>query len=128
MSYLIAKADDGSDVTISIRGPVEIGRSKEGYIVVAKMGSGSISLGIADATVSRTHASIYLESGRLMIKDLGSKNGTSVNDVLLPGWKPGMQSNPVELKNDNSIKFGCNTLVRVIVGERTLKLEEWNKT
>jgi len=119
MSSLVAKSDDGRDVSVPITGSIVIGRSDRDYTVLAKSGLDSISLGISDATVSRSHACIYLESGKLMVKDVGSKNGTIVNDLPLPGWKPGQESRPVEIKGDATIKLGHNTQVRLIVEDST---------
>lgn len=50
--------------------PVTIGKSKELVDIVLK-----------DNTVSRMHASILNEEGRISIKDIGSANGTYVNSV-----------------------------------------------
>ena len=119
MSSLVAKSDDGRDVSVPITGSIVIGRSDRDYTVLAKSGLDSISLGISDATVSRSHACIYLESGKLMVKDVGSKNGTIVNDLPLPGWKPGQESRPVEIKGDATLKLGHNTQVRLIVEDST---------
>jgi pSer/pThr/pTyr-binding forkhead associated (FHA) protein len=119
MSSLVAKSDDGRDVSIPITGPIVIGRSDKDYTVSVRSGIDSISLGISDATVSRSHACVYLESGKLMVKDVGSKNGTIVNGVPLPGWKPGQESRPVEIKGDTTLKLGHNTQVRLTVEDST---------
>ena len=122
MSYLVAKSDDGRDISISITGPIVIGRSDKDFTVLVKSGIDNISLGISDATVSRSHACVYLESGKVMVKDVGSKNGTSVNDVRLPNWKPGQESRPVEIKEDAILKLGYNTQVRLIIEEATQRI------
>jgi len=127
MSYLIARGDDGRDVSVSLMEPVEIGRGDKDFTVVVRAGSGTVSLGISDATVSRNHARIYTESGRLMLKDLGSRNGTTLNNRPLPGWRSGSESEPVEITENSSIKFGHNTPVRIALGERTLTPEEWGR-
>jgi len=122
MSYLVAKSDDGRDVSVSITGPIVIGRSDKDFTVLVRSGVDSILLGISDATVSRSHACVYLEAGKVMVKDVGSKNGTMVNDVRLPGWKPGQESRPVEIKEDAILKLGYNTQVRLIVEESTQRI------
>ena len=128
MSYLVAKSDDGRDISISITGSMEIGRSHEDFTVVVRSGDGIVSLGISDATLSRVHACVYLDSGRLMVKDLGSKNGTLVNNVSLQGWAPGTESRPKEIKGNSILKLGYNTQVQLIIGESTLKLGELDTT
>lgn len=119
MSSLIAKSDDGRDISVTITGPIVIGRSDKDYTVLVKSGLDSTSLGISDATVSRSHACVYLESGKLMVKDVGSKNGTIIHDVPLPGWKPGQESRPVEIKENTTLKLGHNTQVQLIVEDST---------
>ena len=58
---------------------IRVGRSKESDLVVG------------DRTVSRKHADLEMKVGRLILRDLGSANGTFVNDVsvseqpLFPG-------------------------------------------
>src|SRR5205823_2275140 len=37
-----------------------------------------------DAMVSRKHSKIYLEGGRYVVEDLGSANGTLVNNARVP--------------------------------------------
>lgn len=128
MSYLVAKSDDGRDISISIIGSIEIGRSHEDFTVVARSGDDIVSLGISDATVSRVHACVYLESGRLMVKDLGSKNGTLINNISLQGWAPGKESRPKEIKEDSILKLGYNTQVQLIIGEPTQRIERLDIT
>jgi pSer/pThr/pTyr-binding forkhead associated (FHA) protein len=127
MSYLIARSDDGRDISVSLFGPAEIGRGDKDFTVMARTGGDTVSLGIGDATVSKSHARLYMESGRLMLKDLGSRNGTLLNGSPLPGWKSGTESQPVEITEDSNVKFGLNTPVRIAVGKRTLTAEEWGR-
>ena len=128
MSYLVAQSDDGHDISISILESIEIGRSYEDFTVLVRSGDDIISLGISDATVSRVHTCVYLEYGRLMVKDLGSKNGTLVNDVSLPGWEPGKESHTTEIRNDSILKLGYNTQIRLIIGEPTQRIGELDVT
>ena len=127
MSYLIARSDDGRDVSVSLWEPAEIGRGDKDFTVIVRARGDTTSLGIADATVSKNHARIYTESGRIMLKDLGSKNGTLLNDNPLPGWRSGIESQPVEITEDSNVKFGLNTSVRITLGARTLTPEEWGR-
>jgi pSer/pThr/pTyr-binding forkhead associated (FHA) protein len=116
MSYLIARSDDGRDVSVSVLEPAEIGRGDKDFTVVVRSRGETISLGIVDASVSRNHARVYAESGKLMLKDLGSKNGTMLNGSPLPGWQRG-----------SNVNFGHNTSVRITLGTRTLTPEEWGR-
>jgi len=70
VSYLIAKSDDGRDIAVPLREPLEIGRSNKDFTVVVRTRGDTVSLGVTDATVSKTHALIYPESGKLMLMDL----------------------------------------------------------
>ena len=128
MSYLVAKSDDGRDITIVINGSIEIGRSYEDYTVLVRSGDDIVSLEISDATVSRVHACVYLEYGKLMVKDMGSKNGTLVNNVSLPGLAPCKESRPKEIKDDSILKLGYNTQVHLITGEPTQRMGELDIT
>ena len=127
MSYLIARSDRGQDVSVSLREPVEIGRGDKDYTVVVRSRGETTSLGITDATVSKKHALIYTEAGKLMIKDIGSANGTMLNNAPLPGWKHGVESQSVEIVENSNVKFGYNTVVRITLGERTLTPQEWKR-
>ncbi len=56
------------------------------------------NLAIPDARVSRRHARIYRRGGAYLIEDLGSSNGTYVNEVKLSG--------PQLLRSDDAIRVG----------------------
>lgn len=127
MSYLIARSDDGRDVSVSLLEPAEIGRGAKDFAVIVRTRGDTVSLGIEDATVSKNHARLYTESGRLMLKDLGSTNGTLLNGSPLPGWSRGTESQPVEITEDSNVEFGYNTSVRITLGTRTLTPEEWGR-
>jgi pSer/pThr/pTyr-binding forkhead associated (FHA) protein len=55
---------------------------------------------IVDATVSRRHAQVTLEGGRLLIEDFGSTNGTKVGDRRLAAGEQ------VPAGNGDTIRFG----------------------
>ena len=75
---------------IKISGPVTVGRSK------------SATVSIDDLMLSREHARIYLDGGRHVVSDLGSKNGTFLNGALL--------RQPESLKTGDRIKIGPASL------------------
>lgn len=64
------------------------GREPSGLLAAAELTSGRLTLGrsprcelvLADDTVSRRHATLQLRDGRWYLVDLGSSNGTWVND------------------------------------------------
>lgn len=65
----------GEDIPIEDEDGVTFGRStsRSGYSVENDL-------------MSRLHARVYLEDGRYMVEDLGSKNGTFINNVkVMPG-------------------------------------------
>ncbi|MBF6210636.1 FHA domain-containing protein [Nocardia puris] len=70
-----------------------------------------IDLGLApaDAGVSRTHALLHLNSAGLTVTDLGSTNGTSLNDSddLIPADRP------VPLRSGDRIHVGAWTTITV---------------
>jgi len=58
-----------------------------------------------DSTVSRRHAMLVLAEGRWLIEDLGSANGTFVNDVRVPF------GSPHPLRHGDRIVVGSDTLL-----------------
>ena len=67
-----------------------------------------------DLTVSRrtdkrdAHAVIFVEGGKVYVKDLGSTNGTYVNGVRIEPFKP------VEISPSDTIVIGYETTVRIV--------------
>jgi diguanylate cyclase (GGDEF)-like protein len=59
---------------------------------------------IQDEGVSRKHAKVTLVDGRHVLADLGSKNGTLVNDAIIKA--------PVVLQEGDSIRMGPHTILR----------------
>ncbi|KAJ7336465.1 kinase-like domain-containing protein [Mycena albidolilacea] len=60
--------------------------------------------------ISRQHAEVWEENGKIFIKDVKSSNGTFVNGERLS--QEGLESDPFELKTDDNVEFGVD-----IVGE-----------
>ncbi len=77
---------------------VTIGRNPENIVV------------IPDPEVSRKHAQLSLEGTKVVLKDLKSSNGTYVYD----GKEFQQVSDSVEVKPNTVIKFGTNTIVRLV--------------
>lgn len=69
--------------------------------------SGRCDIQVDQDAVSRKHATLTNESGRLMVEDLGSTNGTIVNDEHIDG--------PLRLRNGDFIKIG-RTIFKFIAG------------
>lgn len=55
--------------------------------------------------VSRFHAEFSWEDGRLLLGDLGSKNGTFVNDEQIYVSKDNKQCQPMEIKLGDTIRL-----------------------
>src|SRR2546430_960370 len=77
---------------------ITIGRSPENVVV------------IPDQEVSRKHASLNFSGSKLMLKDLGSLNGTFLYD----GKEFQRVSDSVEVKPNNVLKFGTGTIVKLV--------------
>ncbi|KAF7430144.1 hypothetical protein PC9H_005844 [Pleurotus ostreatus] len=56
--------------------------------------------------LSRQHAEIWEETGKIFIKDVKSSNGTFINGERLS--PEGMESDPWELKSDDIVEFGID--------------------
>ncbi len=77
---------------------VSIGRNPENVIVVP------------DQEVSRKHAQLSLEGGKVILKDMQSANGTFVYD----GKQFQRVNGSVEIKPNTILKFGSGTIVRLV--------------
>ena len=71
MSYLKLTDTSGQQVAESSGGPLRLGRDPDGSVVVR---------GDAARVVSVRHAELRLEQGAWLLADLGSKNGTYLNN------------------------------------------------
>lgn len=74
--------------------PVQVGRAPNNDLV------------LADPMVSQQHASIYVHDGRLMVRDLASRNGTFVDGERVAGV--------AEVADGASIRIGPDTVLRVV--------------
>jgi hypothetical protein len=72
--------------------PLYIGRAPENDLVVAEQ------------TVSSNHASAWLEGGQVWLKDLGSRNGTFVNDDRIQGATPVHPGDAIRLGPDMELR------------------------
>ncbi|KAJ3083803.1 hypothetical protein HDU99_006026 [Rhizoclosmatium hyalinum] len=88
---------------IDLSVPVKIGRK-----VNIKAGP-EPNNGIFDSKVlSRNHAEIWFEAGKVWIKDVKSSNGTFINGVRLS--EEGQPSGPHELKTGDTVEFGIDIM------------------
>lgn len=71
---------------------------EEGETVVGREVGLGLSL-IGESTVSRRHASVMKSGSNVVVKDLGSTNGTFVNGAQVQGETP--------LRNGDSVQFGA---------------------
>ncbi|KAG1733163.1 hypothetical protein EDB19DRAFT_1639852 [Suillus lakei] len=84
---------------------VKIGRQTNAKTIPAERN------GYFDSKVlSRQHAEIWEDNGKIYIKDVKSSNGTFINGERLS--PEGVESEPFELKNDDIVEFGID-----IIGE-----------
>ena len=60
--------------------------------------SPSVSIPIDDKTLSREHTQVYVQGNRYFVRDLGSKNGTYLNNQLV--------KQPTPLKHGDRIRVG----------------------
>lgn len=58
--------------------------------------------------LSRTHAEVWYERGKVYIKDVKSSNGTFINGVRLS--QEGEESAPVELSHNDIVEFGIDIM------------------
>lgn len=85
-------------------------RVKIGRQTNAKTAPGERNGYFDSKVLSRQHAEVWEESGKIFIKDVKSSNGTFINGERLSA--EGVESEPFELKSDDIVEFGID-----IVGE-----------
>jgi len=89
--------------------PLTIGRSKDADIP------------IPDEKVSRLHCGIRFEDGEYIVKDLGSRNGTYLNDkqIVMEKLKPGdrVRVGSAILKVEKTLAKGTQTVLREVEDE-----------
>ncbi len=91
---IVVVNDERTNHAFSVgRRPFCVGRGPDNDLVVS------------DARVSWNHTQIYIEDGRIWVKDLGSLNGTFVNDSRI--------RNPVEVSDGARIRLGPELELRV---------------
>jgi hypothetical protein len=78
---------------------ITIGRSPENVVI------------LPDPTVSRRHATIRVEDGKVVLVDLGSTNGTYVYNSETGSFD---KVEKVELKPGMIVRFGENTIVKIV--------------
>ncbi len=94
MARLIVESG-GERRELKVTGPVTIGRSP------------TATLQIDANTLSREHTQVFLQGGRLFVRDLESKNGTYLNGDLIRGAEP--------LKHGDRIRIGPAVVVTVVM-------------
>ncbi|KAJ7208063.1 hypothetical protein GGX14DRAFT_455387 [Mycena pura] len=85
-------------------------RVKIGRQTNAKTSPGERNGYFDSKVLSRQHAEIWEENGKIFIKDVKSSNGTFINGERLS--LEGLESDPYDLKSDDIVEFGID-----IVGE-----------
>ena len=102
MKVKLVVVDGANPGAYSLRLPTLIGRSRDA------------SLKVPAAMVSRRHCEIYEYEGRLAVQDLGSSNGTFVNEERI--------EEPLYLDHDDLLTIGPVTL-RVQMEDASLQAE-----
>jgi len=85
----IAGPDPTQTRHVEVRGPLVVGR-------------GAVDIVIDDPFASDKHLRLSPNGGQLIVEDLGSTNGTMVNDTVIHG--------PTGLKRGDTVRVGTTTL------------------
>lgn len=93
---------DGPPVLVAIRGP-SCGRTFEVGPITVIGRDDAADLPLGDLAVSRRHAALHQEELHWSIEDLGSKNGTRVNDERVRARR--------ELQDGDRIALGADTVL-----------------
>jgi pSer/pThr/pTyr-binding forkhead associated (FHA) protein len=87
---VVHEADGGKARTVRLKDSVEIGRGE------------GCAVRLSDTYVSQVHARLYGENGAWYVEDLGSTNGTFLNEARV--------SSPVEIHAGDVVKVGKTVL------------------
>ncbi len=98
---------------------VEIGRCGS-FKVCLKYKDREEKIDIFDSSVSRNHARIFWKDGMPYMVDLGSRNGTKIDGIPVPGWRHKKQSEAVPLLSSSKILIGSMTYVSIERRQDTL--------
>ncbi len=85
-SWLLTGFDEAGRVVRLELPDDDLETRREGYVIGRSPQSSELL--IADDSVSRRHARVFLRAGRLSIEDLGSANGTTVGGAMLQPHEP----------------------------------------
>lgn len=105
---LVHQGKDGNSVTFNVQKlPVILGREADNDVA------------LSDKSVSRLHSEIFLKKNKLFIKDLGSHNGTYVNNQKIT-------SSP--LSTNDVVRLGKTYELTVRIGDQKADIvrEEWD--
>lgn len=91
IGYLTLLVNGRASQSIPVREKIALGRDKSNTIVVS------------DQKVSRNHATLVFQDETVVLKDLGSSNGTYVNNLLI--------KQPVPLQDQDMIRLGDTIFV-----------------
>jgi pSer/pThr/pTyr-binding forkhead associated (FHA) protein len=125
-SGLIINVDEGwARVQIALRPAITFGRSDEDVTADVDL----TSFGARDKGVSRQHIIVMQQGGRLFVKDLGSKNGTRINNDALRAniLYELMDGDVLQLgKLQLAIYFVYEPITETVIPQNTASREETN--
>jgi len=100
IEFLVTAPKSGGGITRSLELPMN----------QCTIGREAVDLELGDAQISRLHAVLFFEAGRLALRDLGSTNGTILNDeeVTEAYVKPG-----------DEMRFGQTSVVLVSASDES---------
>lgn len=89
LALVEVRQPDRKPLLVAVRGALEIGRDCDGLLLL-------------DHEVSRRHVQLELRDGALVVTDLGSTNGTTVNGIAL--------EQPTEITENDVVRLGVTEL------------------
>ena len=114
MSFLTFTSKDGYKKKVEFTDEVELGRNGNSWELVTRKNGVDILSGLEDGGVSRHHAKIYYNNNKLFIQDLGSKNGTYLNEEIVIGLK--------EIYDSSEIRIGSTT-IKLTMDKKTVEFD-----
>jgi pSer/pThr/pTyr-binding forkhead associated (FHA) protein len=97
-NYIFSGSDSqGNPIGLKVLGS-DLYKSQSGLLLGRN--PNSVQLVVADETVSRVHAKLFIAADKLLIEDYGSTSGTIVDNVRIE------PSQNVEIQNGSSVQLG----------------------
>lgn len=117
----------GIDREVVIVGDFTIGRKDQGAeskLCIMGAGGDSVEIMKCDRSVSRKHLRCYWNNGKLYVQDVGSVNGSEINDITLEGWAKKNPSKPLQIPGKVKVTLSKNFNINLQPQKQKTEVEQ----